>query len=59
MAEAQKKQKHTLSDEARKRKREIYRVRDRTRVTIREAFTRWRELKETRAYKSDTELADF
>ena len=42
MAEAPKKQKQPLSDEARKGKREIDRARDRTRVTIGVAVTRWR-----------------
>ena len=59
MENAPKKQKKTMSDEAKKRKREADRARDRTRVTIGTAFTRWRELKDTFGYKFDSQLAIF
>ena len=48
-----------MSDEEEKRKREADRARDRTRVTIGTAFTRWRELKDTFGYKFDSQLAIF
>ena len=45
MAEATKKLSKTLSEEVRKRNREGNRARDKTTVSLRLAFTRWRELK--------------
>ena len=45
-------------EEVRKR-RESNQARDRTRVSLRLAFTHWGELKETKWCKSDAELAFF
>ena len=58
MAEATKKPRKALSED-RKRKRESNRARDRKRVSLGLAFTRWRELKVTKGCKSDAELAFF
>lgn len=57
MAEAPKKPKKRLSEAARKRRIESSRARDRTRINVGPAFTRWRELRDRTGCKTDADLA--
>ncbi|KAL7836577.1 hypothetical protein AOLI_G00278610 [Acnodon oligacanthus] len=56
MTDAAKRTTKMLSEESRKRKRERDRARDQTRVNIRLAFTRWRELKEVKRCENILQL---
>lgn len=56
MAELAKKQRKPLTEDAKKRKRALDRARVHTRINIGQAFTEWRELKDTEGSKSDTDL---
>lgn len=56
-AKTTKKKKTT--DERRALHKELNRARDRTRVNIGVAFSRWRELRKQRRIKSDADLATF
>lgn len=55
-AEAAKKMKY-ISDKAKDRKRDGDRTRGRTRVNINEAYGRWREMREEKSCRSDSDLA--
>uniref|UniRef100_A0A8P4KL18 Uncharacterized protein n=1 Tax=Dicentrarchus labrax TaxID=13489 RepID=A0A8P4KL18_DICLA len=57
MADSAKKPKKARSEESRKRKRETDSERNRTRVPLGQAFSRWRELKSSTGCNSDAHLA--
>uniref|UniRef100_UPI0037E76401 uncharacterized protein isoform X2 n=1 Tax=Semicossyphus pulcher TaxID=241346 RepID=UPI0037E76401 len=54
-----KRQRKSLSEEAKKAKRESDRQRARTRVNIGSAHSAWRTLRDTNGFKTDAELAFF
>lgn len=54
-----KKPRKTLSEEARRAKRENDRQRGRTRVNLGPAFSAWKKLRDKNGFKTDAEMAFF
>ncbi|XP_071382060.1 uncharacterized protein [Centroberyx affinis] len=51
--------KKPLTEQAKRAKGESDRIRNKSRVNLGQAFTRWRELRQHKGFKTDTELACF
>ncbi len=56
---AKTKKRNKSLEEKQAKKKELDRARDKSRISIGTAFQRWRELRDLKGFKTDTELATF